>query len=202
MHLPLFQTDHPTENIASVNTCKASTVPHWFHTGIHTEAHWFHTVPHWLGLKVKVFILTYSHIHFHLSLLSHSPENGIKRVLKTHQKRNFLPDYCNHCQAHVDNVDSMAARSDVYSGKGIPYLMVLSDFTLVWKREALKHSSSNRQGSLFSNTVAPTYLKLIHCIHCISQFHHIYLGKLVKCAKQLVQCGHKLIWVSHLNHEH
>ena len=49
----------------------------------------------------------------------------------------------------------MAARSDVYSGKGIPYLMDLSDFTLVWKREALKHSSSNRRGSLFSNTVAP-----------------------------------------------
>ena len=82
MHLPLFQTDHPTENIASVNTCKASTVPHWFHTGIHTEAHWFHTVPHWLGLKVKVFILTYSHIHFHISLLSHSPENGKGRVIK------------------------------------------------------------------------------------------------------------------------
>ena len=52
----------------------------------------------------------------------------------------------------------MAARSDVYSGKGIPYLMDLSDFTLVWKREALKHSSSNRRGSLFSNTVAPKYL--------------------------------------------
>ena len=77
--------------------------------------------------------------------------------------------------------------------------MVLSDFTLVWKREALKHSSSNRRGSLFSNTVAPKYLKLIHCI---SQLHHFYLGKLVKCAKQLVQCGHKLIRESHLNHEH
>ena len=68
--------------------------------------------------------------------------------------------------------------------------MVLSDFTLVWKREALKHSSSNRRGSLFSNTVAPKYLKLIHFI---SQLHHFYLGKLVKCAKQLVQCGHKLL---------
>ena len=76
--------------------------------------------------------------------------------------------------------------------------MDLSDFTLVWKREALKHSSSNRRGSLFSNTVAPKYLKLIHCI---SQ-HHFYLGKLVKCAKQLVQCGHKLIRESRLNHEH
>ena len=41
------------------------------------------------------------------------------------------------------------------------FLKSMNNFTLVLKRGAPKHSSSNHRGSLFSNTASPEHLHLI-----------------------------------------
>ena len=41
-----------------------------------------------------------------------------KRYKSTNTRyKKILPDHSNHCQSHVDNVDGMAARLEVYLGE-------------------------------------------------------------------------------------